>query len=140
MTVAGVRRRRFSPAGVRAGGRQDLHAGVYPVGADAQAGRDPVAVRAQARPAEGAREIRTGRRAGASESGAFLLPIARWITRSRSNSETRTGVGVPGRHVEFLSQDAIRVVSREVLKVTAVTKHHVNIPMKVLAETCLLRN
>lgn len=34
-----------------------------------------MAVRAQARPAEGPREIRTGRRAGASESGAFLLPI-----------------------------------------------------------------
>lgn len=51
------------------GGRQDIAAGVDPFGADPQAGGDPVAVRAQAGAAEGPRQVRAGRCAGALSRG-----------------------------------------------------------------------
>lgn len=53
----------------RAGGGQNLAARVHNLGADPQAGGDPVAVRAQAGPAEGPREVRTARCIDALQGG-----------------------------------------------------------------------
>lgn len=65
------RRRRRWIRVILSGGGQDLSAGINPVGADPQAGGDPVAVRAQARPTERSRKIRTRRRTGSSSRGGF---------------------------------------------------------------------